>query len=224
MKIDERFETSGLPEAQYEPGSTGQVLENRLGITSKPEMNVAELRALERAMDTFIRMYDDQHRFTVEDLCTCHRIWLGEIYEWAGHYRQVNVSRDNFLFAAAAHIPSLMDHYEREVLGRWTPCRVSAREDIARAMAETHVELVLIRPFRDGNGRLARIVSTLMALQAGLPLLDYRLLAEGGEKAYLGAIHAGMDKQYGPMQTLFEEVIEQSLSAVSLSGHTSHPA
>jgi cell filamentation protein len=79
MKIDERFETSGLPEAQYEPGSGDQVLKNQSGITSRPEMNVAELRALEKAMDMFVRTFDETHRFTAEDLCTCHRIWLGEI-------------------------------------------------------------------------------------------------------------------------------------------------
>ncbi|TAK86063.1 MAG: hypothetical protein EPO20_09750 [Betaproteobacteria bacterium] len=32
------------------------------------------------------------------------------------------------------------------------------------ALAETHVELVLIHPFREGNGRIARALSTLMAL------------------------------------------------------------
>jgi len=40
-------------------------------------------------------------------------------------------------------------------------------------MAVVHVELVLIHPFRDGNGRVARILSILMGLQAGLPALDF---------------------------------------------------
>jgi hypothetical protein len=34
-----------------------------------------------------------------------------------------------------------------------------------------HAELVLIHPFRDGNGRCARLLSTLMGVHAGLPLL-----------------------------------------------------
>jgi cell filamentation protein len=132
----------------------------------------------------------------------------------------VNVSKDNFLFAAAAHIPALMNQFEREVLSCWTPCRFPAREEITRAMAETHVELVLIHPFRDGNGRLARVVSTLMALQAGLPLLDFRVLAEEKKQAYVVAIHSGMEKRYDPMQRLFEEIIEQSLSAASQPDHS----
>ncbi len=67
-------------------------------------------------------------------------------------------------FAAAAQIPVLMDQFERDVLQRYTPCTFADRGDIVRALAETHVELVLIHPFRDGNGRLARVLSTLMAL------------------------------------------------------------
>lgn len=39
-------------------------------------------------------------------------------------------------------------------------------------MAVVHAELMLIHPFRDGNGRCGRR-ATLMGLQAGLPILDF---------------------------------------------------
>jgi cell filamentation protein len=210
---DARYDTSGLPEAQFEPGSNNQVLRNWFGITSKHQMDETEARALEKTLDVLVRKFDETHRFTAAELCECHRIWLGDIYEWAGHYRQVNVSKDDFLFAAAAHIPSLMQQFEQDVLNRWTPCRFPSRQEILRALAETHVELVLIHPFRDGNGRLARLLSTLMALQAGLPLLTFRVLTGEKKHAYVGAIQAGMDKHYAPMEQLFEEIIAQSLSA-----------
>ena len=124
MTADDRYDVSDLPEAQFEPGSDGQVLKNRLGITSKQDMDAAEARALERAMDILVRTYGETHRFTATDLCDSHRIWLGGIYEWAGHYRRVNVSKDRFPFAAAAHVPALMDQFERDVLGRLLPVRL----------------------------------------------------------------------------------------------------
>ena len=213
MAIDDRSDVSGLLEAQYEPGSHGQVLKNLLGITSKRDMDEAEARALERAMDTQVRTHGATHRFTAADLCECHRIWLGEIYEWAGHYRQVNVVKDDFPFAAAAQVPALMDQFERDVLQRWTPCTFPDRAGEVRALAETHVELVLIHPFRDGNGRLARVLSTLMALQAGLPLLDFSVLAGEGKAAYVSAIQAGLGQRYVPMERLFGIIIERSLAS-----------
>lgn len=213
MNPDDRYDASGLPEAQFEPGSNNHVLRNRLGITSKQMMDNTEAKALEKALNILVRKIDEDHPFTAEDLCYCHRIWLGEVYEWAGQYRQVNVSKDDFLFATAAHIPSLMTKFEQDVLGRWTPCRFPTRQDILRALAETHVELVLIHPFRDGNGRLARLLSTLMALQAGLPLLNFHRLTGERKRAYFGAIQAGMNKDYAPMEKVFDEIIAESLSA-----------
>lgn len=211
MTPDDHYDASDLPEAQFEPGSNSQVLKNRLGITSKQMMDDAESRALEKALDILVQKFDETHRFTIGDLCDCHRIWLGEIYDWAGKYRQVNVSKDDFLFAAVAHIPSLMTQFERDMLVCFTPCGFPTRQEILRALAETHVELVLIHPFRDGNGRLARLLSTLMALQAGLPLLDFSVLTGKKKIVYFAAIRAGLDKNYAPMEKLFEEIIEQSL-------------
>ena len=58
----------------------------------------------------------------------------------------------------------------------------------------------------------ARILSILMALQAGLPLLDFSLIAEN-KQAYFAAVQAGLDKHYGPMERLFAEIIERSLAS-----------
>lgn len=72
MKKDGRYDVSGLPEAQFEPGSNEQVLRNRLGIESPKEMDDAEARALERAMVGFVGKYDEKHRFNVADICDIH--------------------------------------------------------------------------------------------------------------------------------------------------------
>ena len=212
MKKDGRYDVTDLPETQFEPGSDEQVLKNRLGIVSKQAMDEAEARALERAMDQLVRMYDENHRFTATDICELHRIWLGEIYEWAGKYRQVNVSKDDFPFAAAVRVPAFMVEFEQGALGHYTPCNFKDRAEVVLALAEAHTELVLIHPFREGNGRVARILSTLMALQAGLPLLDFSLIAEEKKKGYFAAVQAGLDKNYKQMEKIFLEVIERSLA------------
>ena len=213
MKKDDRYDVSGLSEAQFEPGSNDQVLKNRLGITSPEVMDEAELRALEKVLLDLVRKYDERHRFTAADICKIHKNWLGEIYEWAGTYRQVNISKGDFPFAAASRVPALMAEFEKAVLARYTPCNFKIRVDIVHALAETHVELVLIHPFREGNGRMARIVSTLMALQAGLPLLDFSVIAEEKKLEYFSAVQAGLDRDYQPMEQLFSEIIERSLAA-----------
>ena len=139
-----------------------------------------------------------------------HKVWLDDIYEWAGRYRAVNISKGDFSFAMAAQVPRLMGQFEAEQLSQYTPCRFKDRTAVIKALAEVHIELVLIHPFREGNGRCARMLADIMALQAGLPVLDYSVISGERKRDYFAAVQTGMDRDYGPMEGLFEEIIETS--------------
>lgn len=205
-----RYAVTGV-EGEHEPGSRGKVLKNLLGIKRSSEMDRTEAHALKRAEDGFVRTYDQSHRFTASDLCAMHKIWLGDIYAWAGRYRSVNVSK-GFQFAVSQHIPVLMKDFEEKILHHATPCRFPSRDQVIHALAKVHVELVLIHPFREGNGRLARSLATLMALQAGLPILNFNpLVGETQREVYFAAVRAGMDQRYEPMESLFGQVIQETL-------------
>ena len=212
MKNKGRYNVSGLKEAQFEPGSGDRVLRNLQGVTDPEDMDIMEANALAVAMDAILRKFDREHRFTADDICLIHKIWLGKIYQWAGQYRQVNISKGGFTFAMAAQVSKLMGQLEQEQLRKSTPCTFEDNKKVVEAIAEVHTELVLIHPFREGNGRVSRVLATLMALQAGLPLLDFSTMNEQKEQ-YFAAVHAGPDRNYKPMETLFSEVIENSAFA-----------
>lgn len=205
-----RYDTDHLAEAQFEPGSRGRVLKNLLGIHSKRAMDELEAAKLADATDWAIRHVTADQRFTAADICQWHKQWLGEMYPWAGEYRQVNISKGNFVFAMAAQVPRLMKEFERGVLKRHTPCSFDNAADVLEALAVTHCELVLIHPFRDGNGRLSRLLSTLMALQAGLPLLNFSGVKGRQREAYFAAVQAGMGRDYAPMVEVFRKVVAAS--------------
>ena len=213
MENSVRYDTSALIEDRFEPGSRRRVLKNKLGIKRKGDMDEAESVALKVALDTLLGMYDEKHRFTAEDIRKMHKVWLGGIYEWAGEYRQVNVSKGKFLFAAAKQVPLLMEEFEKVPLRKYTPCKFKSLERTVQALAEVHVELVLIHPFREGNGRVARILSTLMAAQAGLPMLNFKDITGRKRKEYFVAINNGLSRDYRLMERLFEEIIERSIKS-----------
>jgi len=104
-----------------------------------------------------------------------------------------------------------MQQLEQNVLKRSTPCRDADPPAIATALAIVHAELVLIHPFREGNGRCARLLALLMAFQAGLPPLDFGALSGTRKRNYIAAIHAAVDRDYAPMTAIFGEVIRRSL-------------
>jgi cell filamentation protein len=216
MKKPDRYDASNLTEAQFEPGSRKRVLRNLLGITSKREMDCVEASAQLPIMEKLSSVYNKDYVFTASDICGIHEIWLNRIYEWAGQYRSVNLSKDDFPFATANQIPRLMNEFERGVLKKYTPCRFPAIEDVVRAIAVVHTELVLIHPFREGNGRVARILSALMALQAGLPSLNFGGIKGKEREKYFAAVRAGMDKNYKPMEMIFNAVISRTLRLQNL--------
>lgn len=205
----DRYDTSGLDEAQFQPGSNETVLKNLLGITHLSEMEQAETLALLRTTNAMLDRFDQNHRFTAEDIRAMHRHWLSDIYPWAGNYRQVMMSKGGFPFAAPAFIPKLMLAFEQEILARHTPCRGSD-DTVAESLAIVHVELVLIHPFREGNGRLARLLAILMGLQAGLPMLVFDEMEGERRETYFAAVQNGLGKDYQPMQAIFRKIIDQS--------------
>lgn len=207
--VKSRYQATGI-EAEFEPGSRGRVLRNLLGITRVRDMNLAESQALEIAQDLALDRFDSDHRFTAQDICDLHALWLGPIYPWAGEYRSVDIGKGGFQFAHARLIPGLMAELERGALIKHTPCRAGDDAAIGMALAEVHAELILVHPFREGNGRLARVLAVLMALQAGLPPLDFSPMLGRGRRIYIGGIHAAMGRDYRPLAAIFEKIIARS--------------
>jgi cell filamentation protein len=108
MKKQGRYSTSGLVEDQYMPGSKNKVLQNLLGIATKKEIDRIETELLFEITDQLLDEFDNTRQFSADDILEMHRRWLGSVYEWAGKYRQVMMSKGNFMFAAPAYIPQLM--------------------------------------------------------------------------------------------------------------------
>ncbi|MDA8339742.1 MAG: Fic family protein, partial [Nitrospiraceae bacterium] len=53
------------------------------------------------------------------------------------------------------------DQFEPGSRGR-VPCLFAKDEEIITALSVVHAELMLIHPFREGNGRVGRLLAVLM--------------------------------------------------------------
>ncbi len=209
-----RYTTPTGPEAEFQPGSRRQVLRNLLGITSKREMDRAEYEALVRVQEKYLKKIDADTQFTAALIRRMHKDWLGKIYPWAGQYRTVELQKGSFKWPPAFRVAQNMETFERDLLTRHTPCRPGAVEEVARRIAEVHAELLLIHPFREGNGRLARWLAELMCLQAGFPIPDYGFTGKGSEKRqqkYLAAVTRGYAQDYDALTDFFADAITRRL-------------
>ncbi len=78
---------------------------------------VEQIRTIEELTNTF----GFDHRFTALDMCEIHKLWLQDIYEWAGRYRQVMMSKSGFPFAFPVQISRLMTGFEKGLLRNILP-------------------------------------------------------------------------------------------------------
>lgn len=207
--MPDRYDTTGNPEGEYQPGSQDRVLLNKLDITDPVEMDEVELNLLEQLSIVVLEEIELDQVITVNDLSEWHRRWLGNVYSWAGEYRTVNMGIAEFQFAAAHLVPQLMNTFNNKYLAVYTPCNKMNEDDLVEALANVHIEYILVHPFREGNGRLSRLLANIMALQADYPMLDFSCMDNNKEDYFL-AVQAGLDNDE-PMKVMFKQVLRDSL-------------
>ena len=184
--------------AEYEPGSNGLVLRNRLGISDPVVMEELERNQLLDLYQATIGEGISTKPLRSSYLLGWHRDWLRNIYDWAGKVRTFNLSKQGFAFASAHLLPELLAAFESEHLTMLTPFHPETMHSLVSGLAEVHLEFVLIHPFREGNGRIARLLMDVMACQAGIGPLDYSAWDKDRE-TYFGAIRAGAVMNPVPM-------------------------
>ncbi|RYG31451.1 cell filamentation protein Fic [bacterium] len=201
---------------EFEPGSDGLVLRNLLGITDPQLADRAEAFLLREAQAESFRTFPADRRFDVELIQALHRSWLGNLYPFAGEIRTVDLSKGAVRFAPVPYMEGSLRGLDA-VLAEQTPCTGMEREALVRAVARVHGELVLVHPFREGNGRIARWVADLMSLQAGYPPLDWGF---GGDtdavrERYFAALRRAFLTDYVPLEALVAEALDRGEGATT---------
>lgn len=198
-----RYDVTG-DEGEYEAGSNDQVLKNKAGINTSQEMNLTETDLLE---DLYLHVFNDfPQTLNIATLYQWHRIWLGNVYSWAGQIRTVDMSKPDIHFASPLQIAKLAERFDATYLNRFDELPNMDDEALVRFLAEVHVEFILTHPFREGNGRLSRLLLDVMAVKAGAEPLDY-ILWDTHKEYYFKAVQAGRDGNYQYIERLIKDAI-----------------
>lgn len=123
------------------------MLENKLGITSTPELVEAEERiSKKKAIELFENgMLDNLEAGKFASLKAIHKYLFEDIYFFAGEIRTVNISKGNFRFAPLMYLEVALDNIDK------------MSQSTFDEIIEKYVEMNIAHPFRDGNGRSTRI-------------------------------------------------------------------
>ena len=142
------------------------MLDNKLGITNQVELAKTEERISKANAK---RLYDsgdinDLEIGTYKGLADIHNYLFADIYDFAGKTRTVNISNGNFRFAPVMYLAVSLDHIDK-----------MPQSTIEEIVAK-YVEMNIAHPFRDGNGRSARIWLDLILKKELGKVVDWNLI------------------------------------------------
>ena len=151
------------------------ILENKLGITNQVELNKAEERISKQKAK---QLFDSGkiHKIivgTFAGLKQIHKFLFGDIYEFAGKVREVNISKGNFRFAPLMYLAQSLKHIDK------------MPHNTFDEIIEKYVEMNIAHPFREGNGRSMRIWLDLILKKELKQVVDWNNVDKGD---YLSAM------------------------------------
>lgn len=157
------------------------VLQNKLNIIDQVELNKAEERISKQKAKQLFES-GDIHRLeigTFKGLAQIHAYLFGDIYEFAGKIRDVNIAKSNFRFAPLMYLPQSLAH-------------ISAMpQQTFEEIIEKYVEMNIAHPFREGNGRATRIWLDLMLKNQINRVIDWNAVDKAD---YLSAMERSVVK------------------------------
>jgi len=207
-----RYEQGNPGDEEFQPGSKGRVLRNKLGIIDPLEIGLIESRLLAVAEARSYHRLDTASPISVELIQQLHRSWLSSLYYFAGKIRTVNLAKNDIMFAPLAYLEGTLEELDK-LLAANTPCEGITKPELIKAIARVHAVLFLAHPFREGNGRISRWVADLMALQAGYPPLDWHLdvRPNARREEYFAAMGHGFLMNFSPLEGLVELALERAI-------------
>jgi len=157
----------------YLPGT--DIPKNRLGITEAELLREIETGLLEQAYQIFINELQPAIRFDETYFNSLHHRTWSSLYDWAGKYRNVDMSKGGSLFCRAAFLENesrrLFQQLEQEDFlkqsANWS------QEQFAERLAHYQCELIALHPFYELNGRITRLFFDLIAIYNGFEPIDY---------------------------------------------------
>lgn len=182
------------------PGTS--VLINKLNIRTQAQLDENELVLTSaKILQVELEPMNEEPDFSY--LRQLHRIVFGELYDWAGTIRTINMSKLRTAFCPADQIEPLA----AEIFSRLHSLhylRDCSREELISELAGLYDSLNYLHPFREGNGRVQRLYFRQLARWIG-HTLNFAVI--DSDRMMIATIHASagiMDD----LQQIFNEMLD----------------
>ena len=197
-KLREHFRThhiyhsSGIEGNRLTLQETSMVLKDGIDISGKPLKDSIEVKNLGVAFDFLFELSQSDVKITENYIKQVHSLIIGSDSSLSpGEYRNIGV-----IITGSEHTPP--EPFEVPIKMRelfdWIEENENENPIIVSAIA--HHEMVKIHPFKDGNGRTARLFLNLILLKKGYPICNIR---RDERPDYYNALSIADEGEYEPI-------------------------
>lgn len=157
------------------------ILENKLNITNQVDLAIAEEKISKQKAK---QLFDSGDIARVDvgtfaGLAVIHAYLFEDIYDFAGKIRAVNIAKGNFRFAPLIYLSQSLAHIDNMPQGDFDE------------IIEKYVEMNIVHPFREGNGRAMRIWLDLILKTKIKQVIDWN---EVDKEDYLSSMQRSVVK------------------------------
>lgn len=124
------------------------------------EGNITFAKAAELEKNPIVGEFDTKHYKDV------HRFLFGDLYDWAGVYRNINISKKGTVFADCNELESLSDRIFARFKTNF-PLKDLPIDKFVFEISDLYRSLNMLHPFREGNGRCERSYITQLIRSSG---------------------------------------------------------
>lgn len=181
------------------PGTT--VLINKLGIQNQVQLDENETLIVGvKSLQFELLPFPEPLNFDYYK--RLHSFLFGELYEWAGAVRTINLSKQHTRFCPADNIEPLAEKMFERAADMNFFCDLPQEEFIAE-LTDFYSSVNYLHPFREGNGRTQRLYFRQLAQRAGYQL---NFSAVDSDRMMIATIHAASGIE-STLRELFNEIV-----------------
>jgi len=208
-------------EASTKPKGATTYKQTAFGVISRSKLLKLEVEGTKKGLEFIHELFTKNTivEVTPDLIKKLHLLSFGWIFpDWAGRYRTVQVMFSGKEALPYYKIPELITNLCRDLHTRLEQINSETEnylEQVVELLAWFQHQFVLIHPFVDYNGRIARMFTAIILLNLGLPPFEIKASTGQDRKRYLEAMYVGDRGDLSKLEHIISNALTESLQSVN---------
>jgi Fic family protein len=202
------------------PAGSTSYKQTAFGIISRQELLKLELEGTKKGLEYIYQIFDTERSVQISSqfIKQLHSISFQWVFkDWAGSFRTIQVTYSGKEAPSYFLVPELIENLcaDLQVQLKTLPkiTEDTYIDGVVKLLAWFQHRFVFIHPFKDYNGRTARMLTVLLLLKLGLPPVEIQVETEADRKMYLNAMQLGDEGDLSLLEELISRALTEALTS-----------